>query len=180
MIRTIEARRVYENAWVEVYDDRVAFPDGHEGTYYYSRWKSPYGVGIVAVADRRVLLIRSYRYAEQDYALQIPLGFGSAERAPAEQAAIELREETGLAAAGLEPLIQVGGGYTTHVFLAREVDPAAVTFARQEATEDIVGSEWVPIAEISPAGLAARGVNEAITLASLFAVRMVLGDDDLL
>lgn len=171
---------MYENAWVEVYDDRVAFPDGHEGTYYYSRWKAPYGVGIVAIADRSALLIRSYSYAEQDYALQIPLGFGSAERAPAEQAALELSEETGLVAASLGPLIRVGGAYPIHVFLARGVDPAAASFARQEATEDIVGLEWVPIAELSPAGLAAREVTEATTLASLFAARMVLGDDDLL
>jgi ADP-ribose pyrophosphatase YjhB (NUDIX family) len=180
LIRTLEPRRVYENAYVEVYDDRVIFPDGHEGTYYYSRWKAPYGVGIVAVADRSVLLVRSYRYAEQGYALQIPLGFGSAHRTPSEQAATELREETGLEATGFEPLVRVGGAYATHVFMARVDDPTAATAARQEATEDIIGFEWVPIAELTPAGLAARGVNEAITLASLLAARMTLGDDDLL
>ena len=180
MIRTLEPRRVYENAYVEVYDDRVVFPDGHEGTYYYSRWKAPYGVGIVAVANRSVLLIRSYRYADRGYALQIPLGFGAPDRTPLEQAAVELREETGLEAAAFDELIRVGGTYATHVFLARVEDPASPTFTRQEATEDIIGFDWIPVAELTPAGLAAWGVNEAITLASLLAARAVLGDDDLL
>jgi ADP-ribose pyrophosphatase YjhB (NUDIX family) len=180
LIRTLESRRVYENDYVEVYDDRVIFPDGHEGTYYHSRWKAPYGVGIVAVAAGKILLIRSYRYADQAYALQIPLGFGVSGRAPDEQAAIELREETGLQAVRLEPLIRVGHSYATHVFIARVEDPAAATNARQESTEDIVGFEWMALADLTPAALAERGVHEPITLVSLLAARAALGDDDLL
>jgi len=174
MIKTIERRLVYENDYVRVFDDRVAFPGGHEGTYYHSRWKAPYGVGIVPIADRRVLLIRSYRYADAAYSLEIPLGFGVPDRSPREQAVAELREETGLEAASLEELLCLGGAYKTHIFLARITDPEKVSRFGQEATEDIAGFEWMAMDDLTPAGLAARGVSDPMTVAALLAARASL------
>lgn len=169
MIRTLEERLVHENDYVRVFDDRVTFPDGHEGTYYYSRWKAPYGVGIVPVSGRMVLLVRCYRYADRAYSLEIPLGFGVAEREPREQALVELREETGLEADTLDQLLCLGGAYRTHIFLAHAKNPAEVTLSRQEATEDISGYEWVAMDELTPAGLESRGVHDPLSVAALLA-----------
>lgn len=171
LIATVEQRLVYENEYVSVFDDRVIFPDGHEGTYYYSRWKAPYGVAIVAVNGGRALLVRTYRYAEQAFSVEIPMGFGVAGRTPAEQAAVELGEETGLKAERFEPLLIVGRNYRTHVFLAQVGAPESVSGARQERTESIVGFEWLPLDEATPEAFAAKGICEPISIAALLAAR---------
>lgn len=179
MIRTIEQRLVYENDYVRVFDDRVRFRDGHEGTYYYSRWKAPYGVGIVAVSAGSALLVRCYRYADQRLSLEIPKGFGTKGIAPEAQARSELAEETGLSAARFDPLLTVGSGYQTHIFLAH-VRPGNPTSSGQEATEAIAGFEWMPLPELRARSLAARGVYDPVSMAALLAARDVLGDNDLL
>ena len=174
MIVTLEQRLVYENDYVRVYDDRVAFPDGHEGTYYHSRWKAPYGVAVVPIADHRVLLLRCYRYGDGRDSLEIPSGFGVEGREPSEQAAEELRQETGLEAEGLKELMVLGGAYQTHVYSARVPTTACPSSAQQEPTESISGFEWVTAEELDAAGLMARGVYHPITVASLLAVRPLL------
>jgi ADP-ribose pyrophosphatase YjhB (NUDIX family) len=174
MIRTIERRLVYENDYVRVFDDRVAFADGHEGTYYHSRWKAPYGVAVVPVAKDGVLLIHSFRYDEGAYSLEIPRGFGNAARSPREQAVAELREETGLEAGALNELFRLGGDYQTHVFIARIADPSRLSLAGQEKTEDISGFEWIPFGDLTPAGLAGRNIREPMTVASLLGAAAVL------
>lgn len=174
MIRTVEQRLVYENGYVRVFDDRVVFPDGHEGTYYHSRWKAPYGVGVVPVADKQILLVRSFRYSEGAYSLEIPRGFGAAARTPREQALIELREETGLEAAALEELFSLGDDYRTHVYIAQIADRSRLSLSGQEPTEAIAGFEWIPIAGLDATSLAARGIHDAITMASLLAARDLL------
>jgi ADP-ribose pyrophosphatase len=174
MISTLERRLVYENDYVRVFDDRVAFPDGHEGTYYHCRWKAPYGVALVPVAAGRVLLVNTFRYGQNAYSLEIPRGFGVEGRAPRDQALIELREETGLAAAALEPLFALGDDYLTHVFIARLAEDAAPSPAGQERTEDISGFEWITVGEIDPVVLAGRGIREPMTMAALLAARALL------
>lgn len=171
VIGTVEQRLVYENDYVCVFDDRVVFPDGHEGTFYYSRWKAPYGVAIVAVNGGRALLVRTYRYGEQGYSVEIPMGFGVAGRTPAEQAAVELGEETGLEAKRFEPLLVVGGKYRTHVFLAQVDAPESLSRARQERTESIAGFEWLPLDEATPEAFAAKGIGDPISIAALLAAR---------
>lgn len=170
MIRTLEQRLVYENDYVRVFDDRVAFPDGHEGTYFHTRWKSPYGVGVVPLVGNRVLLIRSYRYSEGAESLEIPMGFGVRERSPLEQAAAELREETGLRAGSMDELLCLGGRYRTHIFLARIGEGQCVDLSRQERTEAITGYEWLGVDELRPDRLAARGIYEPMTMAALLSV----------
>lgn len=174
MISTIERRLVYENDYVRVFDDRVAFPDGHEGTYYHSRWKAPYGVALVPVAAKRILLVNSFHYGADRYSLELPRGFGVQGRAPRDQAVVELREETGLEADSLEPLFALGTGYLTHIFIARLAEDAEPCAGRQERTEDIAGFAWIPGDALDPARLAARGISDPMTMAALLAMRSLL------
>lgn len=174
MIRRVEERLVYENAYVRIFDDLVAFPDGHEGTYLRSRWKAPYGVGLVPVAGRRVLLVNGFRYGEGDYSLEMPRGFGAAGRTPEAHALIELREETGLEAERLEPLFVLGAEYRTYIFIARLAANAEPSLAHQEATEDIAGFLWLEPEDLEPLRLAARGIHEPMTMAALLGARALL------
>lgn len=171
MIRTLERRLVYENDYVQVFDDRVAFANGREGTYYRTRWKAPYGVGLVPVAAGRVLLVNGFHYGQGGYALTIPRGFGVEHRSPAEQAAVELKEETGLEAEALEPLFILGDDYRTHIFVARLAAGSEPTAANQEETEDISGFEWIEESALDPSELERRGIVEPMTMAALLAMR---------
>jgi len=168
-IVTVEEHLVYENAWVSVYDDAVRFPGGSSGTYYYSRWKAPYGVAIVPVLGERVLLLRNYRYSEKAWSIEIPQGFGSENSTPEEDAARELLEETGLTATSLTPLMRLGVTYATHVFIAR-IDPSASPNpSGAEATESIDDFLYMQTRDISPDALAAIGVFDGGSVAALLA-----------
>ena len=81
------------------------------------------GVGVVAVREGRVCLVRQYRCALGRVTLEIPAGRLEPGEEPRAAAARELAEETGLVASDLRRLVRVYGspGFTdekTDVFLA--------------------------------------------------------------
>jgi ADP-ribose pyrophosphatase len=171
VIRTLEERVVYRNQYVTVFDDQVAFDDGSTGTYFRTRWTAPFGVAIVPVIGESVLLIRLYRYAERCWSVEIPQGFGTIDGDPAADAERELREETGLEAATLEPLLNFGSDFVTHGFLAR-FDEGAVAHSRgKERTESVDSFSLMPVAQINAANIAAAGICDANTVGLLFAAR---------
>ena len=173
MIETVEERVVYANDYATVYDDRVRFPDGHEGTYFRWHWNAPHGVAIVPVIEDRVILIKAYRYQNKSFVVEIPQGFGGDEGGPEEDARRELREETGLEAGELVPLLQFEGNITTHCYLARIEDGQNRHMDGAEPTESIVETIELPITDVTPAKLAQLGVVGPVTMAALLAVRFV-------
>lgn len=170
-IETVEERIVYENAYITIRDDLVRFPDGHTGTYLKSRWKAPHGVAVVLIVGDDVLLVGNYRYQDDAVSVEIPQGFGLPGATPAEDARREVREETGLDIAELEPLFDAGGAYKTHVFVARLPAGAVPDRGGQERTESIVSFVRIPLQAISLDSLAAAGVHDPLTIAALLAVR---------
>ncbi|MBB3033217.1 NUDIX domain-containing protein [Alteriqipengyuania lutimaris] len=172
-IETMEERVVYENDYATVYDDRVRFPDGHEGTYFRWQWNAPHGVAIVPVIEDRVVLIRAYRYQNKAFVVEIPQGFGGQEGGPEEDARRELREETGLEAGELVPLMQFEGNIATHCYLAKIAGGQSRHMEGAESTESIVETIELPISELTPAKLNAMGVVGPVTMAALLAVRLV-------
>lgn len=172
-IETLEERIVYQNDYATVWDDRVRFPDGHEGSYFRWSWNAPHGVGILPVFDGKVLLIRAFRYQERGFIVEMPQGFGEPGQTPEDDARRELHEETGLRAVSLEPLIKLGDNIVTHVFVA-QVEPGVERRTNlAESTESIIDFVECPIAEISPAYLSTIGITGASTMAALLALRLV-------
>lgn len=171
MIETLEHRVVFENDFITVWDNRVLFPDGNEGTYLRTRWKAPHGVVIVPLIGQRILLLRNYRYQEDTLALELPQGFGTDGSTPAEDAARELVEETGLVADSIEPILSLGRDYQTHLFLARIPATSLVRHGGQEVTEAIAGHEFWPVESITLSRLADAGICDPMTIAGLMAAR---------
>jgi 8-oxo-dGTP pyrophosphatase MutT (NUDIX family) len=102
----VDARRlVYDNPWINVREDQVIRPDGRPGIYGVVSFKNR-AIGVLPVDDQgRVWLVGQYRYTLGAYSWEIVEG-GAPEGESNEDAAHrELREETGLRAGRLEPLL---------------------------------------------------------------------------
>jgi 8-oxo-dGTP pyrophosphatase MutT (NUDIX family) len=140
------SRRVaYENAWIRVFHDEVARPDGSPGVYGLVHMQNA-AVGVVAIdADDRVVLVRQYRYTLDHDSWEIPEGGVPRDEPAIEGARRELREETGIEAATWRELcrVHVSNSVTDEVatlFLASELRAASQALEASEA--DLI-VEWL-------------------------------------
>ena len=134
--RTLNSRVVYQNPWVQVQQDEVEVrASGHR--FQYAFMSSAPSVMVVAVTDRRKLvLVRQYRYPGREYAYELP-GGGSRAQTPRQAAQRELQEETGYRAAHLRKLGEfvVFCGLSDeicHVYLARRLRPGKQKLEKTE------------------------------------------------
>jgi len=99
--KTVSSRPVYKNPWIDVREDVAEMPDGR--TTIYGVIELGQCVGIVPfLEDDRVVLVRQYRYVQEDARWEIPTG-GIKPGETREQAAQrELQEEIGYRAERFE------------------------------------------------------------------------------
>lgn len=103
--RTLARHTVYENPWIRVDHHDVLKPNGDPGIYGLVHFRN-HAVGVVPVAaDGSTWLVGQYRYPLNRYSWEIPEGGVPADEDPAMGALRELREETGLTAARMIPII---------------------------------------------------------------------------
>jgi ADP-ribose diphosphatase len=104
----LSSERKYSGRRINVDLDSVQFPDGSVGTLEMVR--HPGASAVVPVldpldaTDPRVVLIRQYRYAAEDYLWEVPAGTLDQGEKPEHCARRELREEAGLEAVRLRHL----------------------------------------------------------------------------
>ena len=124
------SRRVYDNPWIGVSEYDVTDPGGNPGLYGVCEVKS-FAVGVVPVdAEGHVWLVGQHRFPRDYYSWELPEGGGSMAVPPLDSARRELKEETGLSAAGWWELLQLdfSNAVTDEIgfgFLAWDVTPGA-------------------------------------------------------
>ena len=126
--KKIEGERVYEGKILDLEVDRVQLPNGTETLREVVRHK-----GAVVVLplheDRRVELVRQYRYPTETVVLELPAGKLDPGEEPVACAGRELAEETGWKPVEIHEL---GSFFTTpgftdevlHAFIATPLEPA--------------------------------------------------------
>ncbi|AKK29098.1 ADP-ribose pyrophosphatase [Mycobacterium sp. EPa45] len=122
----LSSREVYRNNWMTVREDIIERPDGSTGIYGVVD-KPDYAL-IIAVDTGRVALVEQYRYPLGERRWEFPQGTAPNRAAvnPAELAAQELREETGLTAGAYAVLgsLDIAAGMSSQrgwVFLATDI-----------------------------------------------------------
>jgi len=161
------SRQIYKGRIVDLRVERVTLPNGHAVDLELMHHP---GASAVAAVDeaRQVVLIRQYRHAAGGYIWELPAGvLASADEAPADCAARELREETGLVAGEMR---QLGTIFTTPGFCDERMwlfraSGLTLGIAQPEADERIE-MRWFTPAEVD-AALADGTVCEGKTLVAL-------------
>jgi ADP-ribose pyrophosphatase len=135
---TLERRYLWQSRWYDVRQDRLRDVNG--GELLYTVIEKQGAVFVVPLTDDgRLVLIEQYRYAVDDWCLEVPAGHIEPGASPEEMAARELREEIGGTAA---QLAFIADFYTMNgigdekalVYLARGVELGE---PEREATEHI-------------------------------------------
>jgi ADP-ribose pyrophosphatase len=171
----ISSERLYSGRVVNLDLDTVRFPDGSTGRLEMLR--HPGASAVVPLLDPRdhpdprVMLIRQFRHAADDFIWEIPAGRLDAGETPEACAARELEEEVGLQARSLERLttIYTTPGFTDeriHLFLATDLEPGR---QRREADEfiEVEVRPWSAVMGLIRAGQ----IVDAKTLVSLMFVQ---------
>jgi ADP-ribose pyrophosphatase len=165
---------VYRNRWMTVREDKIVRPSGAEGIYGVVE-KRDFAV-IAAVENDRIWLVEQFRYPVGGRYWELPQG--SSEKStvtPAELAAAELREETGLRA---RSMVHVGHlfaayGYATQgydVYLARELERGQT---QRDAEEEGLVAKPFEVREVED--MLKSGVIKDATTAAAFGLLRLKG-----
>ncbi len=140
----VRSTRVYDGRVAKLRVDDVRLTDGRESRREVV--EHPGAVAIVPLLPGpKVVLVRQWRYCVSGWLLEIPAGILEPGEEPSACAQRELTEETGYAAARVEPLISfyTSPGFTTellHVFLASELREAEAAADEDEVLPVVV--DW--------------------------------------
>ncbi len=147
----IDGEVVFPGKRIYVIKDQVRLLNGNTGTRIVVR--HPGAVGVVALHEGKIIMVRQYRYAVSQPLLEIPAGKLEKDEDPLVSAERELREETGYRG----DLVSLGEIFTTpgftdeviHLYLARNLvwDPLAPDVDEFLSVEAIPWEEAVYKAE---------------------------------
>ena len=146
-VSIIEQSSIYRGKVVDLSLDRVELPNGEVADLEVIR--HPGAAAIVPVDDEGLVwLVRQYRYATDNWLLEVPAGKLDGGETPESCAARELEEEIGKRASSLSALgwIWTTPGFTNeriHLFLAR----ALVASEQSLETDEVLSIETMPFDE---------------------------------
>lgn len=158
---------------IRVTTDEVVLPNGHRAELEVVH--HPGGAAAVAVdAERRVCLLRQYRYVAGGWLWELPAGKLEPGEPPLATAQRELTEEAGVAAsrwASLGTSLSSPGVFSEviHLYLATGIAPATTAHERAEVIE----IHWLPFATACEWALAGT-ITDSKTVIGLLRARFAI------
>jgi len=137
--KTLSTEEKYDNAWINVKENKVINPAGNNGIYGVVHFKNK-AIGIIPIDEYgNTWLVGQYRYALDEYSWEIPMGGGPLEIDILESAKKELKEETGLVAKRWQNICRIHTSNSAtdeegFIFIAQDLTEGETEF---EDTEDI-------------------------------------------
>ncbi|MGB3618644.1 MAG: NUDIX hydrolase [Catalinimonas sp.] len=131
--RTLGAREVYDNAWINVRECDVIHPNNRPGIYGVVSFKNK-AIGIIPLDDDlNTWIVGQWRYPLGLYSWEIPMGGGPLNDDVLTSAQRELEEETGLRAADWSELMRIHTSNSVtdedgYVFVARGLQQGQTRF----------------------------------------------------
>ncbi len=120
-VERIERNLMYRGAILEIYRDTMRLPDGRSEYFDFVKHKGAAAV-VPVLEDGRILMVRQYRNAIDDYTLEIPAGAkNSIDEETLDCAHRELEEETGYRAEKDDMSFLIGM-YTTVALCNEKID----------------------------------------------------------
>lgn len=93
MEKRIKSKRIYDGKIIKVDRDEVELCNKKTSVREVVRHNG--GVGILAIVDHKIILVRQYRYAQETFTLEIPAGKIELGEEPYNTGMREIEEETG-------------------------------------------------------------------------------------
>ncbi|MEK4486065.1 NUDIX hydrolase [Psychrobacillus sp. FSL H8-0484] len=93
--KTLNSSYVYKTPYGNLRKDSCELPDGQKIESYYVNEYADWVNAVVLTKDKQIVLVKQYRYAAQDYFLEIPAGKPEGNEAYETAILREVREETG-------------------------------------------------------------------------------------
>jgi 8-oxo-dGTP pyrophosphatase MutT (NUDIX family) len=93
--KTLNSSYVYKTPFGNLRKDGCELPDGQKIESYYVNEYADWVNAIVLTKEKQIVLVKQYRYAAQDFFLEIPAGKLEENEAYEEAILREVREETG-------------------------------------------------------------------------------------
>jgi ADP-ribose pyrophosphatase len=172
-MKTFSQTTQFTGRVIRVTTDEVVLPNGHRTVLELVH--HPGGAAAVALdAERRVCLLRQYRYAAGGWLWELPAGKLEPGEPPLTTAQRELAEEAGVDArrwTGLGTLLSSPGVFTEvlHLFLATGLAPGAAAHERSEVIE----IHWLPFETACEWALAGT-ITDAKTVVGLLRARLAI------
>ena len=144
-----------DTPWFSMHKVGIDMAPGDRRDFYSIHYPRP-AVGIVAMQDDKVLLIRHYRYLIDRVVWAVPSGGVDEEEDPREAALRELREETGWQAQRADEIIRYNPSYGSSDQLFITWLASDLTWVGMDEDQDeVMETGWFTLEEISQ--LIARG-----------------------
>lgn len=169
----LSRKQVYDNPWIEVYEDQVINPRGGRGIYGQVTFKNK-AIGIIPVDENfYTWIVGQYRYTLNEYSWEIPMGGGNRNIDPLESAQRELQEETGISARRWQNIMRIHTSNSVtdeegFVFLAQDLTQGATAF---DETEDLAIRK-IQLTEALEMVMSGK-ITDAISVAGLLKVARI-------
>jgi ADP-ribose pyrophosphatase len=168
----IAGARIYSGTILDLEVDQVQLPSGLETTREVVRHKGA-SVVLPLHADRRVVLVRQYRYPIDEVLLELPAGKLDPGEDARACAARELQEETGWRGREIHELgsFLTTPGFTDEVLYAFLATPLAAAHDAAPDPDEAIEIVTMPVGELLEACRSGE-IRDAKTLATIFLAQL--------